>query len=489
MANLFGSLFGGLRGSGAKPQAVAPTKTAGLPGYAVYGGFLQDKETNRKVIGAERWRTYSDIVANTSIVAAGTRHFLNLISRTEWSVEPAKDIGGEDSSDAAKEAAEFFESVLHDMETPWAKAVRYAGGYRFWGFGIQEWTAKRRAEDGRFGILDLQARPQHTIERWDVDPTGKNLGMVQLSPQTSLEIYLPRKKVLYLVDDTLTDSPDGLGLFRHLVEPAARLEEYLRLEGTGFQRDLRGIPVGKAPFSALGKAVEDGVITQDEKTALIGGLESVVKMQAKSFDTGVIVDSQPYESQTDSGTQVSTVAQWGIELLTGNATGIEHLGEAINRLNREMARALGVEQLMLGEGAGTRSLSEDKSHNFFLQVEAALSDIAEGVEKDVLGPVWMLNGFPDELKPTLKYEAVQFRDVAKITASLRDMATAGATLAPNDPAIDDVRDLLGISKAPEMDPDMIEAMNRQRAGIPDPNAEPEPVVPGKGGKPGEEVTG
>src|SRR5260221_278291 len=57
------------------------------------------------------------------------------------------------------------------------------------------------------------------------------------------DLGLPRTKIMYLVDDTLTDSPEGMGLLRHCVEPAERLKEYLEQEAIGFLRDLRGIPI------------------------------------------------------------------------------------------------------------------------------------------------------------------------------------------------------------------------------------------------------
>ncbi|RWB67558.1 hypothetical protein [Mesorhizobium sp.] len=471
---------------------VPPTSTAGVPGFAHFGGFIASQERRNEVVGPQKWVTFSDIATNFSIVASGIRHFLGLIARTEWTVEPA---GSEDDPEefksAAKEAADFVESCLHDMSTPWSRVTRRASMYRFRGFDIQEWTAKRR-QDGRIGMLNVAPRPCHTIDRWELTEMGEVLGMWQANPNTGQYLFLPRSKVMYVVDDALTDSPDGLGLLRHLVEPAERLKEYLRLEGIGYQRDLRGIPVGKAPISALNAAVKDGKLTKEQSQLLLDAMTDLVKMQAKTHDTGVILDSKTYESQTADGVTVSSVPQWAIDLVTGNATGIDSLGNAINRVNREMARILGVEQLMLGEGVGTRSLSEDKTSNFFLQVEGALADIAESGEKDFIGPLWTLNGFDDALKPTLKYEAVQFKDVAKITAALRDMATAGAVLAPNDPAINDVRDLLGVAREPELDPELLDAMNRMKAGLPADDSEPpndpeepmpnDPAANAKGGK-------
>ena len=123
--------------------------------------------------------------------------------------------------------------------------------YRFYGFSIQEWTARRR-DDGFLTFADIAPRSQRTIERWDVDEAGQVLGALQRSPQTQEEIYLPREKLLYIVDDTLNDSPEGLGLFRHLVAPSRRLKRYEQLEGFGFETDLRGIPIGRSPVHLTG---------------------------------------------------------------------------------------------------------------------------------------------------------------------------------------------------------------------------------------------
>lgn len=424
-------------------RRVAPDQQAGVSGTAVIAGFVQSNETNAKLIGTQRYRTAADILTNISIVAAGTRYFLNLLSHPAWSVEPA------DDSLEAQEAAEFVESCMYDMQTSWARVIRRSGMYRFHGFSIQEWIAKRRA-DGRFGFYDIEARPQFTIERWDVDLDGAVLGVIQRGPATGQEYYIPRNKVLYFVDDTLTDSPEGMGLFRHLVDPAERLKRYLELEGMGFERDLRGIPIGKAPLTAINKAVKDKILTEAEGTALIQALKDFVKLQAKKRDTALVLDSQPYENQTADGLQVAGAPMWGVELLTGGATGLEAMGASIMRTIEEMARIMGVENLLLGgaSSGGNRALSEDKSHNLYLTANAALNDMAEIAEKDFINPLWRLNGFDPALKPGFKTEDVAFRDVVQVTASLRDMATAGAVLRMDDPVIDDVRDLLGVSRQP-----------------------------------------
>lgn len=431
-----------------RPSKVQPTKTAGVGGFTAYGGVVDTGERNAKLADPnQRWTTYSDILTNVSIVAASVRYFLNLVAKSNWKVEPAA-LGDEEPTDDAIAAAEFLESVIYDMDTSWSRVVRRSAMLKFHGFSIQEWTAKNR-DDGQIGLQDIQSRPTHTITGWDLDANGAVLGVVQTNPKDFTQIYLPRAKIVYLVDDTLTDSPQGMGMLRHLVEPAERLKAYLRQEGFGYERDLSGIPIGRAPLAEIERLVAAKTITEKEGAAMKGIITDIVKMQVKQRDTGIVLDSAIYKGASSDGETISSTYKWALDLLTGGGTAFGDMNEAINRLNREMARILGTEQMMLGETAGSRSLSEDKSQSLFMQVEAILGDMAEGYERDVVGPIWALNGLDDDLRPTLKFEAVEFRDVQKIAAALRDMSVAGAMLQPDDPAIDDVRDLLGVSRSPQ----------------------------------------
>lgn len=429
----------------------SPTSEAGVPGFAIYNGWIVTKERNAKLVGQNRYITAANILTNISIVAAGTRYFLNLASKPAWQVDPA------DESAEAAEAAEFIESVIDQCNTGWSRIIRRSGMYKYHGFGIQEWTARKR-DDGKIGILDIEPRPQHTIERWDVEKNGDVLGVIQRAPQDGQEYYLPRRKIVYLVDDTLTDNPEGLGWFRQLVEPAERVSEYLRLEKVGFQKDLGGIPIGRAPISEIQSLVGTpkpggGVWTQGDINTQLAGMQDFMNMETRDNKTGMILDSRPYQDVTDSGDRTTSALKWGVDLLTGKAEGLPHMGEAINRQTQDMARIMGVENILTGsDGVGSQALSKDKSQNLYLAVNSTINDMRECYERDIIGPVCDMNGIPEKLRPRFKVEDVAFKDVESIAAVLRDMASAGAVLQPDDPAIDDVRMLMGVSPQPEIDP-------------------------------------
>ena len=241
-----------------KKRKASPTKTLGTAGTAIYGGYVVHQEKNKDLAEHDsRYRMFAQILANTSIVAAGVRYFLKLISDSKWTFKPAE-------KDKTEEYSQKAEEILtEDPDTPWPRILSRAAMYVFYGFSVQEWTAMRR-EDGVMTFKDISPRAQSTIERWDQDRTGTIYGCFQTAPQDEEEIYLPREKIMYIVDDSLNDSPEGWGLFRHLVEPAQRLERYEQLEGFGFETDLRGIPLGRAPLGELEEAVEDESIEFDE---------------------------------------------------------------------------------------------------------------------------------------------------------------------------------------------------------------------------------
>lgn len=444
MATFLEPFFASLRSA-----RTSVTRAIGTGGTAVYGGYVDNRERSPELIGDRRWKTFSELIANTSIVAASLRYLLNLVSKATWEVVPPED-GGDEAEDLADQVRDI---LFKDMASPWARVIRRAALFKPYGFSVQEWTAVRR-EDGALGFLDIEHRPQWTIQQWDLDETGTVQGMVQRSPQTSRESYLPRSRVLYIADDTFTDSPEGQGLLRHIAPTAKRLQKLERLETFGYETDLKGIPIGRAPYAALRRAVKDKVISEAEFRLAVQSLEDTVQNHVREPEAGpmgLLLDSLPYSSLDDAGTP-SSIYQYSLELVKGegNTERFRAVAEAIQRLNREIARVVGTESLLLGEsGAGSLAMSKDKSTTVGIHADSTLTDVAAAVNKDVLNPLWKLNGWDPKLKPELRPEKLQHRDVTEVTQALRDLALAA--LSPEDPATNAIRRLLGLPDQPVID--------------------------------------
>lgn len=376
-----------------------------------------------------------------------------MIAKAGWTVEPALDSGAE-----GERIAEAIEAAMYDLRRPWHRVVRAAAMYKLQGYSWLEWITKKRA-DGTIGFFDCEPRSQSTVERWDVDEAGDVLGVWQRSPQTAREHYIPRAKSIYVVDDTVSFSPEGAGILRHVAPVAARLQAYERLEGIGFETDLRGIPVGRIPYSVLDEMVESGVIDRSKADEIASTLEQFVTDHIRSKATGVVLDSMVYrdlgESQAPSGQRL-----WDLDLLRGGSSSQDAVANAINRLVRGIARLLSSEGLLLGEtGAGSLAMSLDKSASFASLVDGVNVEIAEVLEQDFVGPLMRMNGWNEELTPTLRTSKLQHRDVTVIAETLERISRSGAPLGPEDTdTVNVVRDLLGLPHVEKIEVAMDEGL-------------------------------
>ncbi len=476
--------FGSLTGVNAAP--VNPGVTVGAAGTPVFGGFLETNESSPDLVGQQKYVTISNMLANTAIVGAGVRFFLNLIAAAEWRFVPA------DDGPEAQRFAELTEAALTGTRTPWHRIVRRTAMFRFYGFSLQEWTEKRgiggppsmfpdrsrfnqserqgrRSGSGLVGVnarqmstrglldanavgfLDIQPRPQQTIEEWDVANDGYVRGVTQRSPQTQEEIYIPRSKMVYGVDDTLNDSPEGLGIFRQMVEVNRRLKRLEQLEGWGYENDLRGTPIGKAPINAMNRAVEAGSLDASERDSAIASLRMFLQKHIRNPNLAFMMDSAPYFSVDDASTP-SNQAQWDISLLSSITNGLDGVANAIDRLMREIAVLIGIEGLLLGSGErGSQALSRDKTSNLLVVVDGVLLELREIMSRDLVDYLFLRNGWPMELRPALTTRAMRIRDPEVVARGLRDLAAAGAPVGPDDQeVVDEVTEMFGLESAPDL---------------------------------------
>jgi hypothetical protein len=436
-------------------SVLTPMARMGVPGYGITGGYILPRDVDRRLSPRERYRLYEENLVNVAIIATGVRYFLDLVSGASWNFEPA------DDSKPAADVAEFVQDALiDDMETSFSRVIRRQARYKFDGFQIQEWTAKPR-EDGRIGFHDIEPRPCHTIEQWDIDERGSVRGVIQMNPNNGQTLYLPRQKLIYVTDDTLSDSPEGLGLFRHLIRSAAGITRFEDLEHWGFETDLQGIPVGRAPLAALDRAVEDGQISKDAAAMARNVMDHFIANHIRGPKTGMVLDSATYTT-TDDRQAPSNQRLWDLELLKSGGTSHAQINEAIKRKTQELARLLGVEHLLLGsEGGGSLALSQSSTRRLHGMVNSTLHELKDVGSKQMIKPLMMLNNIPRALWPKPKPEEIAYRTVEEVTGALASLAQAGVPLMPGDAAVDEVRDLIGLSRS---DPKMMD-IQRIEAGL------------------------
>jgi hypothetical protein len=444
--------------------------------YGMAGGetLWTDRELN--LVGQARFDEFDRMVRDISIIAAGVRLFLNLLANAVWTVNPPEDLPEAQQAEA-QGYADLAYDMLYDMTSSWSTVVKKAAGFRLQGFSIMEWTAKLR-EDGAIGLLDIEHRPQRTITKWKRDKSGTVESVFQRVPGRP-EVELPRAKIVYAVDDTLTDHPEGVGLFRHLATTAARLRTFLDLEEVGFETDLRGIPVARAPLSELKKEVEDSgpegsearAKAESRRVGMLRPMREFIEKHIRNKKTGVLLPSETFMAKATDGAQTpSSVAKWTLELLTGDAQSFAEVAAAVKEMKQDLARILGTEHLLLGsDGAGSLALARSKVGTFYLTVTSTLLDLLEVFDRDVLDPISELNGWPEELRPQMGVNEISDRDIEQVLDALAKLAQAGAPMMPGDPAEGEIYDLLGLTRPPERVPETDLSLNPNRNDPADPD--------------------
>ena len=463
-------LFSSLAGIFTRPATPPVTKPAGSDGVWAPGGFLVSGERNATLQGRSKWLAYDNALAKTITVAAMARIWGALLGGAKWVVEPNAR-GGR----AAERAAEIVREGLIDapMATPWNSVVRKAGfGSKFRGFAMFEQVLRRR-DDGVWITARLEHRPQHTIEQWDKpDEQQPWRGVVQQTA-SGATYYIQRERMLYVVDDLLGDAPDGVGILRHCTRHGEQIERFEQLEGWGFELDLRGVPLVRAPIRELTdeatSSVYPGARADDPRVrawviAQVEPLQQFAKGHVKNPELSLLLDSATYRTG-DEKRAPSDVKKWDAGTLEAQAGGQVEVAAAINRKNREIARLIGFEWLLMGDGEGARSVHDGKTTMAGLILNGTLEDIGAAATMGPARRLVAINGLDaDTAAPRVYPEPVPTETVEAVTSALASIAKAGAPLRPQDlEIVNAVLDRMRLPKMAEPNP---AAMMLPRAPLP-----------------------
>ncbi len=388
----------------------------GSTAQTISDGYVSLDDPDPAMQGPNRFIIYNRMMHDITIIAASVRLFLNLISKSNWTVVPAKDANG-DALPGAEEMAELLDSMRKDLTTSWPRTIRRIAMFIFVGYSVHEWTAKRR-DDGNITIGKIGHRPQSSIFRWDMEEDTDVMGVYQRLANGK-EVLIPRRKMIYAVDDALTDHPEGTGLFRHLRRATKRLRAFEDLEEVGYENDLRGIPVASIPMGEIdrkAKKMKSGAAAYISRVK--APFMKFVKGHVRNKKQGILMDSETYRDAGENRSP-SSVRKWLVELLQGEGGAFDPMSNAIKRIKEEIALALGTEHLLIGQdGAGSLALSKTKTGTFYLTLISVMQELVDIMERDWRDPIWEMNGFPEELKPTLAAEEIRDEDIEKITSAL-----------------------------------------------------------------------
>lgn len=409
---------------------MARTDEIGRIGQKRYGGTFYE-EFLRELRGKKGIETYREMAENDDTIGAILFAVEMLIRQASWNVEP----GGDTPKD--KEAAEFVEQCMHDMQDTWTDTISEILSFLTYGWSFHEIVYKRRMgktrdqktrskyNDGLIGWRKLPIRAQETLYQWEYDDEDNLIAMTQLPPPNYGLITIPMDKAMLFRTKSRKGNPEGRSILRNAYRSwyfKRRIQEY---EGIGIERDLAGLPVFTAP--------EDIAIWDEDDPDMVKlrtGMEAMVQ-KIRVDELAGIVKPHGFE----------------FELLNSGGSKQFDTNAIIQRYDTGMAMTVLADFIFLGhQQVGSFALSSDKTELFSMAIGAYLDIICETFNSQGIPQLIDVNeshfdGITDY--PKLAHGDIENADIQKLAAYIKDMTGVGI-LVPDDGLEDYVREAAGL---------------------------------------------
>lgn len=444
-------------------NASGVSKAKHAPGYdgiVAWAGYVQTGENDRRLQGAERWRTFANLFRQCPPVPIWARLRDRLLSGITWSLV-ANEAGMNGSAQeraAAERGVEIVTEALLKVRLghgaavrPWSKvAARAMNGAAALGFSLHATAIGRRRRDGMIVYTDIAHRPQHTIERWFREREGdETTPFDRVEQRGGLGRTLPLDLVdcLYVVNDngTNSESPTGVGMLELIAERARQLGVYEAIIGAEIASSMGGIPISRAPLEEMKKSLAGSfkgltgsALASAITAALAAKTQPIRDFLAKRFKDPTTLQWLELDSATYQGADpntISTTAKWGVEIVKGDLQGVTETRPMTRDFILDIARMLGVEHVFVGGGdtAGTQALHESKMSALGADLSAESRLFAAVADHQLVRPIIAANGEdPDVAAPSLQPSPIMRADVLKAVQAIAQLNMAG--LPPNHPA-------------------------------------------------------
>lgn len=375
-------------------------------------------------------QAYQEMANNDATVGAILYAIEMLMRQCEFHIEPASD------SAKDKEAAEFVESCMDDMDRTWADTLSEILSFLTYGWSYHEIVYKRRVgrtsspitnskyTDGLIGWRKLPIRAQDTLYGWDYkDESDELVGMTQMPPPNFGLITIPLEKALHFRTRSKKDNPEGRSILRTAYRAyyfKKRLEE---IEGYGIERDLAGFPILYAPPDLPVWDTKDPEMVQTLARA-----EAIVSSIRRDAREGLVLPGG------ENG--------WKLELLTAGSRRQFDTNAIIDRYDKRIATSVLADFVMLGQQqVGSFALADSKTKIFALAIGTYLDCICEVFNNQGIPRLIDING--DHFKgitdyPKMQHGDIEDTDLAAFSAFVKEMVGAGV-IQPDEALEDEVR--------------------------------------------------
>jgi len=360
-----------------------------------------------------RWpragKVYQQMADNDPVVGAILYLAEMLIRGAEWRVDAASD------SQEDKDAAEFLQQCMDDMEESWAATISEILSMLTYGWSFHEILYKIRRgpkesnpkykskfSDGKFGWRGFPIRSQASWDSWEFDEdTGELLTFIQRPEPNMQEIRIPIDKGLLFRTRVSRGNPEGKSLLRNAYRPYYFKQRFEEIEGIGIERDLAGLPVLQTPEEL------DLWDTDDpEMVSLKAMAEELVASVRRDSNEGIILP-----------------AGWELSLLNAPSSRQINIGDVIERYDNRIAITMLSDIVLIGNGskAGSFAMADVKQSMLCNALQAQLYNIADVFNQKAVPQLFEFNSWEMEEYPRIVPGQIATPSLKEVAIMLRAM--------------------------------------------------------------------
>lgn len=385
-------------------------------------GYLLE-EQRAKLRGRQAAKVYNEMRSVSPIIGGIQLAINSLIKSAEWRVEPATAPG---QKRAAREWARFVDGAFHDMDHPFSALLDDALTMIPHGWAYCEVTKKLRKgdsgdertqsefDDGLVGWREMALRAQDTLDHWEIDESGRILGMWQMDTygrRGGRFVFIPSEKAVHFRTDASKQNPEGRSLYSNAYRPyffGKRIEE---AEAIGIERDLQGYPIMEVPLELLGRNLPA------DKQSVVDSLFEMVRQIRVDQRHGALIPAELDRQGNPTGFKLRPFS-------TGGSKSIKP-DEVIKRYDSRVAMSMIAEfqQLGVDQGGGSLALHDSKTSLFAAALGAIMDMIVEILDVEI-GRLMTENQVPRELWPSLVHGDIEERKLSEVGSYLTSLAAA-----------------------------------------------------------------
>lgn len=410
----------------------------GQPGMNILGGNLFD-ECQRELQWPWCIHTFNKMRKDATVSSA-IQLVETMISKVKWCVEVPHD-----ASDDLKRKKKFLEEVIKDMDTSLFSVVKEISSFNTFGFSVMEKVWRKRLksngsyyDDGLIGLKKIVPRGQETIAKWETDDYNREiLGLRQWIVKKDGQLgemslaegeLIPREKFLLFRTGVRKNSPTGTSPLVACWESWKFKKALEESEAIGIAKDLRGLPIVYMPVQYM----VEGASEADKAT--FEYMKKVVRNIHREEQEGVILPSL-YEDG-------KRMFEFELAGVTGSKS--YDVGAIIDRYSNEILMSFFADVLKLGQNAtGSYSLADSKTSIIATRIEAALMEIQDQFNNDLIPQLARLNGWNPVDMPILVYGDIDNQDIGNLASALQRLK-ATSLVAPTPKNINWIAEQVGL---------------------------------------------